>query len=151
MEPTTHLREWPGSFKGYCGAGWRERPQVQIATHPDEVTCVVCKRLVALRDERKRLGVLNTSQALQVYNVLVQECGAPDSPDAINTFVQVAGNSENSPMEYRFQGALGFGGKFYSPEMRVTCYREDETPERLAMIERANARLAALSQERNFR
>lgn len=50
--------------------------------------------------------------------------------------------------EYRFQGALGFGGKLWRDSdgvMRVSCYREDETPDRLAMIEATNAALAAVS------
>jgi hypothetical protein len=46
--------------------------------------------------------------------------------------------------EYRFMGALGFGGKFWQQSMTVTCYPEDETPERRAIIERANAALADL-------
>jgi hypothetical protein len=151
ISPTIHLQDAPGSFKAFCGGGWRESPEVRLSGELDLVTCAVCKRLAALREERKRLGVLTTSQALQVYKVLVEECGAPDSVDSVNLFVQVSGRQENSPLEYRFQGALGFGGKLYTPEMRVSCYREDETPERLAMIDRANARLAALPKDRNFR
>jgi len=33
--------------------------------------------------------------------------------------------------EWRFQGSLGFGGKFRYPRMSVDCYPEDETPARL--------------------
>lgn len=49
--------------------------------------------------------------------------------------------------EYRFQGALGFGGKLWRDHhgrLAVDCYREDETPERLAVIEQTNAVLAAI-------
>ena len=54
--------------------------------------------------------------------------------------------------EYRFCGALGFGGKFRNNGNRnntphVDCYPEHETPERLAMIEAANRRLATLFSE----
>ena len=54
--------------------------------------------------------------------------------------------SSSDDLEYRFQGALGFGGKFrnHGYGWRVDCYSEDETPERLAMIESANAALAEL-------
>jgi hypothetical protein len=43
--------------------------------------------------------------------------------------------------EWRFGGTLGFGGKFWVNDgrMYVQCYREDETPRRLADIETANA------------
>lgn len=42
--------------------------------------------------------------------------------------------------EYRFQGKLGFGGKIYADPLRVwvDCYPEDRTPERVALIEKAN-------------
>lgn len=50
--------------------------------------------------------------------------------------------------EYRFVGSLGFGGKIYRTDARqawrVSMYREDETPERLAMMEAANEALRAL-------
>jgi hypothetical protein len=49
--------------------------------------------------------------------------------------------------EYRFQGAVGFGGKlnFDGHRLYVTCYREDETPERLKDIDAANAKLGELT------
>jgi len=46
------------------------------------------------------------------------------------------------PFEWRFQGALGFGGKFYHQDFdgfTVGCYREDDSPERQAMIDAMNA------------
>lgn len=78
-----------------------------------------------------------------VYDVLVEECRA--HPDDRATFVR--NFDEHARLEWRFVGALGMGGKVWKqtrPMLFVTCYSEDETPERLAMIERANARLAAL-------
>lgn len=82
-----------------------------------------------------------------VYDVLVEECGAHDSPD------ERAALAIHWPdcREYRFQGKLGFGGKVWwnpsrsRPAVYVTCYREDQSDERNAMIERANARLSPLS------
>lgn len=47
--------------------------------------------------------------------------------------------------EYRFQGNQGFGGKVWAGSRReapyVTCYTEDDTPERKATRERANTLL----------
>jgi hypothetical protein len=78
----------------------------------------------------------------EVWKILVEECGAHEEP---------MGDWIHWPdcREYRFCGALGFGGKVWHSEVRwtdpcpvyVTCYPEDMTPERKAMIEKANARL----------
>jgi hypothetical protein len=83
------------------------------------------------------------------YTILVEECGA--SEGWRDLFVaQMVGSW---PLEYRFQGGLGFGGKFRSRleeggwRHYVDCYREDETSERLAMIRRANARRADAAAE----
>ncbi len=50
--------------------------------------------------------------------------------------------------EWRISGCLGFGGKFRHYDLRdpfyVTMYPEDETPERLAVVEKINAKLKAL-------
>jgi 5'(3')-deoxyribonucleotidase len=43
--------------------------------------------------------------------------------------------------EWRFQGSLGFGGKYRSETNRVDCYREDETSKRLELIEQMNEAL----------
>lgn len=89
---------------------------------------------------------MNSGLANRVYDILVEHCGAGDGewdrPDFIHTHRDGA---EYPPDEYRFIGSLGFGGKFWSYPMRVSCYREDETPERLASIAAANEALADLS------
>ena len=74
-----------------------------------------------------------------VWSILQKECGT--GRDQFG-FVHSAGNFS----EWRFQGDLGFGGKIYNKYdgLRVSCYPEDMTPERKAMIERANERLAEL-------
>lgn len=48
--------------------------------------------------------------------------------------------------EYRFGGMLGMGGKFWRSNGKwyVNCYPENETPERKAIIEKANKALAEL-------
>lgn len=50
--------------------------------------------------------------------------------------------------EWRFQGKLGFGGKLHINAHRgvyVTAYPEDLTPERQAMIDKANDKLASIA------
>jgi hypothetical protein len=83
----------------------------------------------------------------EIFTVLVEECGARESLRAEFLHHWPCG-------EFRFQGALGFGGKIHSrggiiydgvwewsKKLFVSCYAEDETPERREMILRANARL----------
>lgn len=80
-----------------------------------------------------------------VYDVLVEECGALDDDQERHSFKLLWPEC----VEFRFQGRLGFGGKVWHNRRRVyvTCYPEDQIPERLAMIERANERLAAVATE----
>jgi hypothetical protein len=90
--------------------------------------------------------------ANKVYDVLVEEAGATEEGSTGRTMFL-----NSWPItEYRFCGALGGGGKIrYQngwPNLRtqrrerwyVTCYSEDETPERREIIERTNKRLAEL-------
>lgn len=89
---------------------------------------------------------LTKSQAEQVWQVLVEECGASAHPLDKQSFVhEYTTDSQYSPgSEWRFQGSLGFGGKFRYPTFSVDCYPEDATATRRAAIEAANAKLAAL-------
>lgn len=56
----------------------------------------------------------------------------------------VISHTEGGCREFRFQGGLGWGGKYWSERNRVTCYSEDFTPSRQARIEECNRALAAL-------
>jgi hypothetical protein len=90
---------------------------------------------------------MTRDQANAVYDILVQECGASEtylSCSERGHFIQQ--QIEREVTEWRFCGNLGFGGKFWriGGRLYVSCYRDDETPERLKMIEAANKRLAAL-------
>jgi hypothetical protein len=87
-----------------------------------------------------------------VYTILVEECAAPAGQREMFTSVlRREIRRGDGGIEYRFQGALGSGGKFRTCyvgppafdryRLYVDCYREDETPERLEMIRRANERL----------
>lgn len=77
-----------------------------------------------------------------VFNLLASIGGAPESMrgDFLFHHAQTATPCD----EYRFQGHLGFGGKYRRKENRVTCYSEDETPQRLEIMRRLNAELAKL-------
>ena len=82
----------------------------------------------------------------RIYDVLVEECGANDDQSNRTQWDVFWSDHHRFNTEYRFIGALGFGGKFWRANGRwyVNCYRENETPERLAMIAAADKRLAAL-------
>lgn len=78
----------------------------------------------------------------RVWAILVEECGADRTEPARLDFERHWPDCR----EYRFMGSLGFGGKVWAPSTYrrapyVSCYSEDETPERRSAIQRANARL----------
>lgn len=90
---------------------------------------------------------MDQTTAQQVYDLLIEHCGA--HPDDKGQFVQAHVRSHVE--EFRFMGDLGFGGKFWrdpdpqhGERWRVTCYREDETPERVKAIEDTNGALSLL-------
>lgn len=83
----------------------------------------------------------------EVYDILVKEAGAPEGERA--DFVQSFGKTS----EWRFQGLLGFGGKFFygsswisgrpiNDKMRINCYLEDKNYTRSLIIDRVNKLLA---------
>lgn len=78
--------------------------------------------------------------ANQVWDILVAEAGASEAQrtDFVHSF---------PTPEYRFQGDLGFGGKVWYDHgrIKVNCYTEDITNERLDIISRVNAKLAAFT------
>lgn len=86
---------------------------------------------------------LTEPEARDVYQVLVAEAGASARPEDVDSFV-IEFTGQMPTHQWRFQGALGFGGKFRFPRMTVDCYPEDETPARLETIRRTNAKLAAV-------
>ncbi len=77
----------------------------------------------------------------RVFNILVDECRA--SERLRNEFLIHWPGCR----EFRFQGGLGFGGKVYQQHARtwVSCYSEDRTAERDAMVLVTNAKLARLT------
>lgn len=72
------------------------------------------------------------------WAVLVHSAGAPSHHrEAFEYHIKHGGQ------EFRFQGRLGFGGKFWCRDGKVyvTCYPEDETAERKLLIEKVNRAL----------
>ncbi len=86
---------------------------------------------------------IDNDTAEKIYDILVETCGA--QPNKRSEFVAIV----NRTNEYRFQGSLGFGGKFWNSGNRwtVSCYTEDETPEAKQMIQQADEQLKTLLKE----
>ena len=95
------------------------------------------------------MPVISPEKANKIYDILVEECDAEVAEAEKRNFVYSQIKLSDGCREWRFVGRLGFGGKFWNNNDRwyVSCYREDETPDRLAMIEKVNKRLADLGKE----
>lgn len=83
------------------------------------------------------------------YNILVEDAGAQKDPREKEAFVRAYTQIEHPTSEYRFQGVLGFGGKFWRNDGRfyVSCYREDRTKKLDKIIAKVNDRLQLLFAE----
>lgn len=95
------------------------------------------------------LAPLTAEQANAIYDVLVRHAGAADW--MVDDFV--ADQTEGACREYRFGGALGFGGKFRrnpgtdgTERWYVDTYPEttQAQPQLHEVINRTNSALAAL-------
>lgn len=83
----------------------------------------------------------------KIWEILVCHCGA--RADGLGDFLDLCSlvDQDRHVTEYRFCGSFGFGGKVWIKPGKipyVTCYQEDQTSERKAMIQAANNALAAL-------
>src|SRR6185312_14716735 len=87
--------------------------------------------------------LLRARPAKAIYDILVAHAGASV---AENNYQQFRRFMEEGDKEYRFQGLLGYGGKFWNTDGRwfVNCYSEDVTPERAKIIEQTNIHLVKL-------
>lgn len=81
------------------------------------------------------------SLANDIWTILVATCGAREDGRAIFEQYLVAHGNDG---EFRFQGSLGFGGKFYCKGWRVSYYPEDHTPAREAAVNMAMVKLTML-------
>jgi len=86
--------------------------------------------------------VLPKNWAVEIYKILMEECGALESMQEYF----VATQSSEFCREFRFQGHLGFGGKFWrnGEQWYVTGYDEDETADTRKKIVAADLRLKDL-------
>lgn len=95
-------------------------------------------------------NAIRPAHAERVWALLEQYVGAKDPNDwKKKSFLRYVCVNEPFGHEFRFEGNLGFGGKFLNDGWRwvVTCYREDETAERLAAIDKVNEALLKLRLE----
>lgn len=92
---------------------------------------------------------ITTPLANCIYDILVRECGATNEWRRAAFLHQMIGRpSIGSSGEFRFEGNLGIGGKFYvrsNGEVYISCYPEDRTPARDAAILRAMESMEQLS------
>lgn len=79
-----------------------------------------------------------------VYSVLATHAGAHEAYR--DDFVRAALQENHPWTEWRFGGIFGFGGKVWRNDGRIyiSCYPEDRTPERAAVIEKVNTLLKEL-------
>jgi hypothetical protein len=89
---------------------------------------------------------MNKELAQRVYAVLVNVCGASNDERSQWRF-EGAFEGERPTSQYRFEGNLGHGGKFFFPSFTVSCYSEHRTQESDETCKRANALLQPLRAE----
>lgn len=85
--------------------------------------------------------------AEDLWKVIEKNCGAEGMKE---DFMRHASEAldRHERLEYRFKGSLGLGGKLWldmDGRARVSCYSEDETPERVTAMMAANKMLQRLS------
>lgn len=90
-----------------------------------------------------------SSEAEAIWNILEEHCGANDLATKEEFLNRVGGAlKKKGKLEFRFCGALGYGGKLYinlrTDPLSVDCYVVDYTPQRKKMIDAANKALALL-------
>ena len=86
---------------------------------------------------------MTKERANKIYDILVRLGGAAEN--GRRGFVH---SHEGTPQveceEWRFQGKLGFGGKYWSGQNKVNCYYEDETPAYRELLDQINTELGKL-------
>ncbi len=80
----------------------------------------------------------------RVYDILVNIGGAPNDSYREAFLFNYSDKEKFPTKEWRFQGKLGFGGKYRTETNQVDCYQEDETPEKLKILEEINTALKNL-------
>ena len=95
-----------------------------------------------LQEQRLMTNPLTEHQAQEIWNILCLHAGA--NPDQEEQFFYCATNPDSPCEEFRFQGHLGFGGKYWLETNTVTCYPEDVTTETTRILEETNAALKGI-------
>jgi hypothetical protein len=94
-------------------------------------------------EEKGLVGIASTDLFGRVYDVLVEHGGA--YPEDRGNFIWAHTDSSGYPVdEWRFQGLLGYGGKYRRKTNTVDYYAEDKTPERELARMRTNTALHQL-------
>lgn len=81
---------------------------------------------------------MNKEQLNKIYNILIKYAGT--YPRMRDTFIQNH-ITERPCKEWRFGGKLGFGGKYWSEDNKVSCYPEDKTESMTILINNINSEL----------
>lgn len=140
-----NTRFWTVKKHSHLGA-FKTREKAATAflegTFSDETIQLKVKYAFDWRDNPFRnVKHLTKEEARDVWDILESECDAGEKGE--DQFVLTMTQPEHPTTEYRFQGALGFGGKFNIDYNRwyVSYYTENETPYLNLCEARANARL----------
>jgi hypothetical protein len=86
--------------------------------------------------------LIPAGKAQKIYDLLVSIGGA--SENMRDSFIYHHCESEDGCGEWRFQGKLGYGGKYYSGRNVVDSYTEDRTQEVVDIIEKLNILLSEI-------
>ena len=85
---------------------------------------------------------MTKEKANKIYDILVCIGGAYEPWR--DSFVYHHTESKCGCNEWRFSGKLGFGGKYRSKYNRVDFYVEDETPDRIRLMNEINSMLVKI-------
>lgn len=102
----------------------------EVALGPPAVLCEECAYDAGVLRKAVFYGL--------TFDLLVDKAGA--SEEDRWSFMHAFMKDDRDPVEYRFQGLLGFGGKFWRSDGRhyVNYYQEDVTGEREKLVEVVN-------------
>ena len=89
--------------------------------------------------------LISPEKAQKIYDLLVSIGGA--SERMMDSFIYHHCESKEGCDEWRFQGKLGFGGKYYSERNVVDCYTEDRNPTTIAIINELNDKLSDIYEQ----
>ena len=81
---------------------------------------------------------MDLEKASQVYDILVTHAGASENLRTEFIHYMMTNRDGLYPLEFRFGGLFGLGGKFWYPHYKVTCYPEDTTVGRKVLLDEVN-------------